>query len=63
VLLLVAACWAVVRLRPEGLLLVPFGLLWFDRHTKWAVLLALLVLGALVTRSASPLRRLRPTSG
>jgi hypothetical protein len=57
-LLLVGACWAVVRLRPEGLLLLPFVVLWFDRHTKWAVLLALLVVGALVTRSASPLRRL-----
>ena len=39
-LLLAAAIWAVARLRPEGLLLLPFALLAFDRHTKWAVLLA-----------------------
>jgi hypothetical protein len=40
-LLLGAAAWAVVRRRPEGLLLLPFVVLAFDRHTKWAVLLAL----------------------
>jgi hypothetical protein len=40
-LLLGAAGWAVVRRRPEGLLLLPFVVLAFDRHTKWAVLLAL----------------------
>lgn len=61
-LLLVGACWAVLRLRPEGLLLLPFVVLWFDRHTKWAMLLALLVVGALVTRSALPLKRFRPTT-
>lgn len=42
-LLLVGAVWAVARLRPEGLLLVPFLFFAFDRHTKWAVLLAVLV--------------------
>jgi hypothetical protein len=39
-LLLAGACWAVVGLRPEGLLLLPFAVLAFDRHTKWALLLA-----------------------
>jgi hypothetical protein len=43
VLLLVGAAWAVAGLRPEGLLLVPFAFLAFDRHTKWALLLALAV--------------------
>ena len=42
-LLLLGAVLAVVRLRPEGLLLVPFLFFAFDRHTKWAVLLAVLV--------------------
>jgi hypothetical protein len=42
-LLLVGAVVAVARLRPEGLLLVPFLFFAFDRHTKWAVLLAVLV--------------------
>jgi hypothetical protein len=42
-LLLVGAVWAVAGLRPEGLLLVPFLFFAFDRHTKWAVLLAVLV--------------------
>jgi hypothetical protein len=41
-LLLVGAAWAVARLRPEGLLLLPFLFFAFDRHTKWAVLLAVL---------------------
>jgi hypothetical protein len=49
-LLLAAATWAVVRLRPEGLLLLPFAVLAFDRHTKWAVLLALLALAAMAGR-------------
>ena len=39
-LLVAGAVWAVARLRPEGLLLLPFALFAFDRHTKWAVLLA-----------------------
>jgi hypothetical protein len=42
-----AAAWAVIRLRPEGLLLVPFATIRFDDHTKWALLLALLALAAL----------------
>jgi hypothetical protein len=42
-LLLVGAVLAVARLRPEGLLLLPFLFFAFDRHTKWAVLLAVLV--------------------
>jgi phage shock protein PspC (stress-responsive transcriptional regulator) len=41
--LLVGAAWAVAGLRPEGLLLLPFAALAFDRHTKWALLLALAV--------------------
>jgi hypothetical protein len=47
VLLVTAAVWAVLRLRPEGLLLVPFATVRFDDHTKWALLLALLALAAL----------------
>ena len=43
VLLVVGAFWAVARRRPEGLLLLPFLLGTFDRHTKWALLLALAV--------------------
>jgi hypothetical protein len=45
--LVAAAVWAVIRLRPEGLLLVPFATVRFDDHTKWALLLALLALAAL----------------
>jgi hypothetical protein len=45
--LVTAAVWAVLRLRPEGLLLVPFATVHFDDHTKWALLLALLALTAL----------------
>jgi hypothetical protein len=45
--LVAAAVWAVIRLRPEGLLLVPFATVHFDDHTKWALLLALLALAAL----------------
>jgi hypothetical protein len=45
--LLAAAAWAVTRLRPEGLLLLPFATVRFDDHTKWAFLLALLTLAAL----------------
>jgi hypothetical protein len=45
--LVAAAVWAVLRLRPEGLLLVPFATVRFDDHTKWALLLALLALAAL----------------
>jgi hypothetical protein len=37
----------VLRLRPEGLLLVPFATVRFDDHTKWAFVLALLALAAL----------------
>ena len=42
-LLVAAAVWAAVRLRPEGLLLLPFATVRFDDHTKWALLLAVLV--------------------
>jgi hypothetical protein len=42
-LLVVGASWAVARGRPEGLLLLPFAVVGFDRHTKWALLLALAV--------------------
>jgi hypothetical protein len=45
--LVTAAVWAVLRLRPEGLLLVPFATVRFDDHTKWALVLALLALAAL----------------
>ena len=45
--LLAAAAWAVVKLRPEGLLLLPFLTVRFDDHTKFALLLALLTLAAL----------------
>lgn len=62
ILLAGAATWAVARRRPEGLILLPFGVPAFDRHTKWAVLLALAALAAmavrpLTTRSARPLSR------
>jgi hypothetical protein len=42
-LLVVGAGWAVVHRRPEGLLLLPFAVVAFDRHTKWALLLAVAV--------------------
>jgi hypothetical protein len=47
ILLTVAAVWAALRLRPEGLLLLPFATVHFDDHTKWALLLAVLALVAL----------------
>jgi hypothetical protein len=47
ILLVTAAVWAVLRLRPEGLLLVPFATVRFADHTKWALLLVLLTLAAL----------------
>jgi len=47
ILLVTAACWAVLRLRQEGLLLLPFATVHFADHTKWALLLALLTLVAL----------------
>jgi len=50
VLLAAGGAWAVARLRPEGLVLLPFGLLAFDRHTKWALVLALLALAAMAVR-------------
>lgn len=53
-LLIAAAAWSAARLRPEGLLLAPFLVHGFDRHTKWALLLAVAVLVALATRSALP---------
>jgi hypothetical protein len=53
-----AAVWAVLRLRPEGLLLVPFATVHFDDHTKWALLLALLALAALAVHG-----RMRRTLG
>jgi hypothetical protein len=58
VLLVAAAAWAVSGLRPEGLLLLPFALLAFDRHTKWALLLAVVVLSAMAWRA-----RQRPAPG
>jgi hypothetical protein len=50
ILLVTAAVWAVLRLRPEGLLLVPFATVRFADHTKWALLLVLLTLAALALR-------------
>ena len=49
--LLAAAVWAVLKLRPEGLLLLPFATVRFDDHTKWAFLLALLALATLAIQS------------
>ena len=46
-LLVGAAAWAALRLRPQGLLLLPFATIRFDDHTKWALVLAVAVLGAL----------------
>ena len=56
--LVAAAVWAVLRLRPEGLLLVPFATVRFDDHTKWALLLALFALAALALHG-----RMRRTLG
>lgn len=56
--LVTAAVWAVLQLRPEGLLLVPFATVRFDDHTKWALLLALLALAALALHG-----RMRRTLG
>ena len=53
-----AAFWAVARLRPEGLLLLPFAFLAFDRHTKWALLLAVAALAAMAVHA-----RLRAAPG
>jgi hypothetical protein len=47
ILLVAASAWAVLRLRPEGLPLLAFGTIPVADHTKWALLLTLLVLGAL----------------
>jgi hypothetical protein len=47
VVLFAVAVWSVLRLRPEGLLLLPFATVHFDEHTKWALLLALIALTAL----------------
>ena len=47
-ILLTAACaWAALRLRPEGLPLLAFATIRTADHTKWALLLVLLVLAAL----------------
>lgn len=58
ILLVTAAIWAVLRLRPEGLLLLPFATVRFDDHTKWALLLALLALAAVALHG-----RMRRTLG
>ena len=50
-------CDPRVRLRPEGLLLVPLAFFAVDRHTKWALLLGLAVLVALTTRAVLPRAR------
>jgi hypothetical protein len=58
VLLLAAAVWAVLGLRLEGLLLLPFATVRFADHTQWALLLAVLALAAMAVRG-----RLRPSLG
>jgi hypothetical protein len=59
-LLLAGAAWSVLRLRPEGLLLVPCVVLALDRHTKVALLVTVVAAVALTTRSA--LARSRATA-
>jgi len=51
ILFVSAAAWAVVRLRPAGLFLLPFAAIGFDDHTKWALFLAVAVLAALTLGS------------
>jgi hypothetical protein len=51
ILFVSATAWAVVRLRPEGLLLLPFAVIGFDDHTKWALVLAVAALAALALGS------------
>ncbi|MGZ4399088.1 MAG: hypothetical protein ACXVZ1_11815, partial [Gaiellaceae bacterium] len=46
-LLVGAAAWAALRLRPQGLLLLPFATVCFDGHTKWALALSVAAVGAL----------------
>jgi hypothetical protein len=46
-LLVAASAWTVLRLRPEGIPLLAFGTIRFADHTKWALLLTLLVIGGL----------------
>ncbi|HEY3544118.1 MAG TPA: hypothetical protein VGK79_16395 [Gaiellaceae bacterium] len=46
------ASYAVLRLRPEGLLLLPLLVLAVDRHTKVALLVAVVAAVALTTRPA-----------
>ena len=54
VMLVAGVVWTLVRLHDgdvlgatPGILLLAFAARRFDEHTKWALLLALLVLGAL----------------
>jgi hypothetical protein len=47
VLLVVACVWSVFRLRPVGLVLLAFATVRFAEHTKWALLLVVLVLAGL----------------
>ena len=47
VLLVAGAAWSVLRLRPEGLPLLAFATVRFADHTKWALLLTVLVLAGL----------------
>jgi hypothetical protein len=51
VLLALAAAWAVVRRRPEGLLLLPFATFRLDDHTKVALLLAALAAAVMAVRA------------
>jgi len=51
-LLLGGAFYAVMRLRPEGVLFLPLVLFAVDRHTKVALLVAVVAVVALTTRSA-----------
>jgi hypothetical protein len=47
ILLVAASAWAALRLRPEGLPLLAFATIRFADHTKWALLLVLVVLTGL----------------
>jgi hypothetical protein len=57
-LLAAAAVWAAVRLRPEGLILLPLATVKVAGHTKLGLLLALAALAALAL-----VPRLRPAPG
>lgn len=47
ILLVIACTWSVIRRRWEGVPLLAFATIHVSDHTKWALLLVILVLGAL----------------